>query len=273
MIEIIDGIIHELNALSYDEKDDMSSVMNLDSFAGRSREIAYQLFFLDNSLLNLLEFTGGGDPKSRWKTTKDRILLALKIMKDREKNKSAQAEKIVQLNDTQQIEGENQEKTPDTRKRKSSMKNRIFIVHGHNDKMKFEMARSIEKMGLKSIILHEQPNGGRTIIEKFTDYSDVGFAVVLLSPDDLGYKSNSKPESAQFRARQNVILELGYFLGKLGRNHVVVFYMPEKNFEMPSDFSGVLYIPFDEAGKWQFDLVRELKSCGYTIDANKLIES
>ena len=149
--------------------------------------------------------------------------------------------------------------------------NRVFIVHGHNDQMKLAVARSIEKLGLVAIILHEQPNAGETIIEKIAKYSDVDFAIVLLSPDDYGYESDAKPENAKFRARQNVILELGYFLGKLGRNRVAALYLQHQNFEMPSDFSGVLYIPFDNVGRWQFDLAKELKACGYSIDADKLL--
>lgn len=147
---------------------------------------------------------------------------------------------------------------------------KIFIVHGHNDKMKLSVARSTEKLGLEPIILHEQPNLGRTIIEKFQEYADVGFAIILLSPDDFGHPKN-KPSEGKLRARQNVILELGYFLGKLGRRRVMALYLQEENFEMPSDFSGVLYVAFDEAGKWQFDLVKELKACGYEVDANRLV--
>ena len=73
------------------------------------------------------------------------------------------------------------------------------------------------------------------------------------------------------RARQNVIFELGFFIGKLGRNRVLVLYQEEENFEMPSDYSGVLYTPYDSSGRWQFDLIKELKACGYDVDANKLL--
>lgn len=154
--------------------------------------------------------------------------------------------------------------------KKSSGK--IFIVHGHDELMKQTVARTIEKLGLKPIILHEQPNTGRTIIEKFTDYSDVGFSIVLLSPDDIAYSKEGTSEQAKFRARQNVILELGYFLGTLGRNRVLALFNQVENFEMPSDYSGVLFVPYEVSGRWQFDLIRELKSCGYEVDANRLVE-
>ena len=137
--------------------------------------------------------------------------------------------------------------------------------------MKQAVARILEKIGLEPIILHEKPNTGRTIIEKFTDYSNVGFAVVLLTPDDKGYAISAGIESAKHRARQNVIMELGYFLGKLGRESVMVIHTEEENFEIPSDYSGVLFVPFDSKGRWQFDLIKELRACGYDVDANKLL--
>jgi hypothetical protein len=150
--------------------------------------------------------------------------------------------------------------------------NRVFVVHGHDEVMKQSVARVLEKLGLEPIILHEKPNIGRTIIEKFADYSTVGFAVVLLSPDDIGYSRKEKPENYRFRARQNVILELGYFLGKLGRSRVVSLFKSDDKFEMPTDYSGVLFVPFDSMGRWRFDLIRELIANGYKVNANKLLE-
>lgn len=90
---------------------------------------------------------------------------------------------------------------------------RVFIVHGHDEGMRESVARVLTKLSLEPVILHEQPDQGRTIIEKFYDYSDVGFAVVLLSPDDRGYLDSDGPDAASSRARQNVILEWGFFLG------------------------------------------------------------
>lgn len=142
----------------------------------------------------------------------------------------------------------------------------IFIVHGHNSGIKEAVARTIQTLGLNPIVLHEQPNQGRTVIEKFTDHSNVGFAVVLLTSDDIAKANNL--EELKPRARQNVILELGYFLGKLGRNKVCILY--ESGVEIPSDYSGVIYTPLDSDGKWKFDLAKELKAAGYAIDANKL---
>lgn len=147
----------------------------------------------------------------------------------------------------------------------------VFIVHGHNDEMKISVARTLEKLKLKPIILHEQPSKGKTIIEKFTDNSEVGFAIVLLSADDIAYSKSQKPEDAKFRARQNVIFELGYFIGKLGRERVLALHETIENFEIPTDYSGVLFVPFDKAGKWQFDLVKELKALNINVNANDII--
>jgi len=149
--------------------------------------------------------------------------------------------------------------------------NNVFIIHGHNEEMKLAVNRTIEKLRLNPIILHEQPSKGKTIIEKFIDNSDVSYAIVLLSADDITYNKNEKPESAKYRARQNVIFELGFFIVKLGRDRVLALYELENDFEIPSDFSGVLFVKFDKPGKWQFDLVKELKALGFNIDANVII--
>jgi predicted nucleotide-binding protein len=144
----------------------------------------------------------------------------------------------------------------------------IFIVHGHNDSVKESVARFIEKLSLNTVILHEKPNKGRTIIEKFEEYSSVAFAVVILTPDDVG---SSKDDQANLkpRARQNVMLELGYFLGTLGRTHVCALY--SEGVEIPSDIKGVLYIPLDASEAWKLRLSKEIKATGIDIDLNDVI--
>ena len=131
---------------------------------------------------------------------------------------------------------------------------RVFVVHGHDEEMKQSVARTLQQHKLEPIILHEQPNRGRTLIEKFEEEaSDVGFAVVIFSPDDEGRirgEGNLRP-----RARQNVVLELGFFFGKLGRGSVFVLYREIEGFELPSDIAGVLYVPYDRAGAWKVDLL------------------
>lgn len=142
-------------------------------------------------------------------------------------------------------------------------KTKVFIVHGHDKGAKEEMARFIEKLGLTAIILHEQVNEGRTIIEKIEKNSDVGFAVILYTACDFGGgdKSNLQP-----RARQNVVFEHGYFIAKLGRNKVCALVEPDV--EKPGDIDGVVYLPFDTSGGWKLSLAKELRSAGYEIDFN-----
>ena len=146
---------------------------------------------------------------------------------------------------------------------------KVFLVHGHDNEMKESVARIVSKIGLQPIILHEQPNQGKTIIEKFERDADVGFAIALLSPDDMAYTATSDPSSANPRARQNVVLELGYFVGKIGRDRVMA--LKRSGLEVPSDFSGVVYTEYDDAGNWRFELVRELKAAGFNVDANELL--
>lgn len=143
---------------------------------------------------------------------------------------------------------------------------KVFIVHGHDIQAMKKTKNFIEKMGLKPIVLHMQANKGKTIIEKFEEHSEVGFAVVLLTPDDFG-GSNINPRKKNCRARQNVILELGFFMGKLGRNNVCALH--KGNVELPSDINGVLYINMDEP-TWKDDLLNEFEAAGLPIDKEKV---
>jgi predicted nucleotide-binding protein len=147
--------------------------------------------------------------------------------------------------------------------------NRVFLVHGHDEGAIHETARWLERFSLRVTILREEPNAGRTIIEKFIDFSDVVFAVVLLTGDDRGGPFKTPYESQKPRARQNVILELGFFLGKLGRKRVCALY--QQDVEIPSDYAGVLFIPIDSGGAWRLALARELKAAGLDIDLNKAV--
>jgi predicted nucleotide-binding protein len=147
---------------------------------------------------------------------------------------------------------------------------KVFVVHGHDHGAKDTVARYLERLGLEVTILHEKPNEGQTVIEKIETHSEVGFAVVLLTPDDVG-ASKSDPENLKARARQNVVLELGYFLGKLKRSRVCALYIP--GVEIPSDYQGVLYIELDSKGAWRTKLAQELSNARLPINVAGLLNS
>jgi predicted nucleotide-binding protein len=145
--------------------------------------------------------------------------------------------------------------------------NKIFIVHGRDEGPREAVANVLKKLGLEPIILNQLPNRSRAVIEKIEEHSDVGFAVVLLTPDDEG---NLKGKTPKARARQNVLLELGYFLGVLTRRRVCVLVKGEV--EIPSDWAGVINEEYDDLSPaWKMMLIRELKDAGYDIDANKVL--
>ena len=149
----------------------------------------------------------------------------------------------------------------------TQVSNRVFVVHGRDDGDKNTVARFLESFGLEAVILHEQPNEGRTIVEKFEDYSDVGFAVIICTPDDVGALAIDR-DNLRFRPRQNVVLELGFFLAKLGRQRVCP--LVRGNLEMPSDYDGVLYLQMEGSEDWRTNLAIELKNAGLPVDLNRL---
>jgi hypothetical protein len=144
---------------------------------------------------------------------------------------------------------------------------RVFIVHGRDIGAKDTVVRFLESLELEPIVLVEQTSGGNTVVEKFEKYANVGYAIVLLTPDDLGHLQG-KPKEIKSRARQNVVLELGYFMGKLSRKRVCA--LSKGDVEMPSDYHGVLMEIMDEDGGWKIKLAREMKSAGLAIDLNKI---
>ncbi len=142
---------------------------------------------------------------------------------------------------------------------------RVFIVHGHDIGARDAVARVLGQLGIEAVVLSEQASGGRTVIEKLEHHSEVPYTIALLTPDDEGRAlSESTPKP---RARQNVILELGYFVGKLGRRGMCALH--KGNVEIPSDYHGVVYVSMDEAD-WKFRIAAELRQAGYAVDLNRL---
>ncbi len=150
---------------------------------------------------------------------------------------------------------------------KKLLSNSVFIVHGHDDEAKESVARFISKLGLEPIILHERPNSGKTIIEKLeSNAEEISFAVVLLTPDDKGASAESSVY--KYRARQNVIYELGFFNAKLGRDKVCV--LKKEDVEVLSDYLGVVYADMDKNGGWKNQLARELKGAGLQVSSENV---
>lgn len=184
-------------------------------------------------------------------------------------------ETIVQLFNEKLADSEAEEKSAhstsqsagDARGIKRQDKDKVFIVHGRDEQSKLSAARFVEKLGLTAVILHEQANAGKTIIEKIEENTNVGFALVLYTPCDMGGLLNDPNQ--QPRARQNVVFEHGYLVAKLGRSNVCA--LVKGKVEVPSDINGVVYVPLDEANAWHIAVAKELRSAGYSIDMNKVI--
>jgi len=146
---------------------------------------------------------------------------------------------------------------------------KVFVVHGHDHALKGDLEIFLREIGLEPVVLHRQPDEGLTVIEKFERHSDVGFAFVILTPDDIAYdKSQAEVDERQrkveYRARQNVIFEFGYFAGKLGRANVCCIY--KEGVTLPSDLSGLLYkkvtSSIEDIG---YGLIQELKTAGFDL--------
>lgn len=172
---------------------------------------------------------------------------------------------------THNVQGKNQQQVKDILDGKVITGGRkVFVVYGHDEIARTQLEAMLRRWDLDPIILDQQASGGQTIIEKLEEYSaDVGYAIVLATPDDEGKAVNE--ESYKFRVRQNVVLELGMFLAKLGRNKVAILLKEDKNFEKPSDIQGLIYIPFqNKVDEVAINLIRELSRQGINIDSGRI---
>jgi len=166
---------------------------------------------------------------------------------------------------TEQLNLTKDHKSPVNKKLTATTKNEIFIVHGHDELARIKTASFIERLGFKPIILHEQASSGNTIIEKIEEHTNVGFGIVLYTPCDLGGKTE---DSLKARARQNVVFEHGYLIGKIGRKNVCA--LVKGDIEIPNDISGVVYVKMDDEDAWHIKIAKELRNSGYNVDMNKL---
>lgn len=146
---------------------------------------------------------------------------------------------------------------------KGDKKEKVFIVHGHDNEVKYEVQLLLQRAGLDGIVLNECCDENRTIIDKLMQESEEAcYAICLVTPDDI-------TEDGEFRARQNVILEIGYFLGKLGRRRVRI--LKKGDIEIPSDLKGVLYGNYDDTS-WQIKLLKEIRGVGIPVDLESVID-
>ncbi len=157
---------------------------------------------------------------------------------------------------------------PELGARVAQRPNSIFLVHGHDDR-RHQVAGFLRRLIPKVTVLDEEASGGKTVIEKLEANGNCGFAVVLMTGDDRGGVKEMPFENQKARARQNVILELGYFMGRLGRENVCALYEPDV--DLPSDYQGVVFVEFDRHGAWKMKLAKEMKAAGLEVDTAALI--
>lgn len=153
---------------------------------------------------------------------------------------------------------------PDSEPAQKMNNQKVFIVHGHDEKLLQEIELLIRRIGLQPIIIKNESSSGRTIIEQIEHYTDVGFGIVLYTCCDEGRAKGDA--SFQDRARQNVIFEHGFLCAKLSRNRVVA--LIDAGIEVPSDLAGVVYISHNDPN-WRNQIMREMKEAGMEFDSTK----
>ncbi|MGQ9647770.1 MAG: TIR domain-containing protein [Thermodesulfobacteriota bacterium] len=144
----------------------------------------------------------------------------------------------------------------------------VLLIHGHDEATKESVLEFLETLGLHPIVLHEQPDGGKHMIERVGDSPGIYFAIVLLTPDEIA-APQQRPKERQVRVSQNVIFEFGYLLCKLGHGRVCALY--KEGVEIPSNDLGAPTIPMDSRGTWRLLIAKEMKQAGVDVDLNKAI--
>ncbi|WP_273789322.1 TIR domain-containing protein [Bartonella sp. ML70XJBT] len=149
---------------------------------------------------------------------------------------------------------------------------KIFIVHGHDHGSLTKLENTLLRLRLDPYILQNTSGIGLTIIEtlkKEICKDSIGFSIVLLTPDDIGYARSDGETKAQFRARQNVIFEMGMLTAVLPLERIAILY--KEGVELPSDVNGVYYLSFKEDVKETYlKLMKRLKAAGFHIDADAI---
>lgn len=263
-ISLLERQKNEVNAIEYD--DDRSSKVQI--FRSRTKQILKRIFPDSDEYISMLEEISfisilhqldiHHDPSEDYAFFQDGIKNTETLLNSAISN--------VQL----EKELSEEENKPNVTPQKMILidKTKVFIVHGHDDGLKHEVALFLKHLGIEPIILHEQLDRGQTIFQKFNSHANVGFAIVLYTPCDIGRpaKLNEKGEQYQekYRARQNVIFEHGFFAAKLGLENAIA--LKKGDVEIPNDLAGVIYKEYDMAGSWKYQIARELDESGYEID-------
>ena len=154
----------------------------------------------------------------------------------------------------------------------SSIQNRkVFVVYGHDNNARTQLEAMLRRWDLEPLILDQLISSGQTIIEKLEEYTQqANFGIVLATPDDIGYPKNDESKK-QYRVRQNVVLELGMLLSRIGRDKVAILLSQAEDMEKPSDIDGLIYIPFkDNVEETKLSLAKEMQNNGYALDIAKL---
>jgi predicted nucleotide-binding protein len=199
-------------------------------------------------------------------STKDKKYLIESIVKGKVKGAYLCTEKFLPKT-------ENRSSPSQSKSASGNLSRRIIVVSDSDEEMNQAINEALTKLSLIPVVLCEEPSQGKKIIESFSrDYADVVFAVVLLSPDDFGYAKNEAPTKRKLRPKQNVIFELGFLLGKLGKGNVLVFFRECANFENPLDFEGIKVTAFDDRDSWKLALLRELSNCGLAVDGDRILK-
>jgi len=146
--------------------------------------------------------------------------------------------------------------------------NQLFLVHGNRSEMNADVLQTLQKLEIESIILNENAEDKEKLIERVNDYPNATFAVVLLSPDDSVCPKGQSSEILKYQASQTAIFQVGFLLGKLGKNNVVAVYWPKQGFEIPDQYEGIRWVEYKQG--WYFKLINELKESNFDVDANKL---
>jgi predicted nucleotide-binding protein len=265
-IDLLNRRLNELRSFDPNTINDQFHHPNLDALGTRIAETLVRVFgadTLDHDRYSHAQYFntgpiymgGSGSPVST---------VRQEVQESKERN-IALLESAVHSLEEQLADSAGEETAPTPSMAPISRARSVFVVHGHDDAAKQAVARVLERLDFAAIVLHEQPSQGRTVIEKFEAHADVGFAVIILTPDDVC----TSGETTTTRARQNVILELGYFVGRLGRARVLA--LKKGDVELPSDYVGVVWTEFDARGAWRTELAQELQAAGYEINWQKFM--